>query len=73
MKKLGEYILFFVKNRGSPKKSRNWWPQIILTILFNIILHKCIFSTLRALRVTSFFNIVGTEGVIKFLIMKMNR
>ena len=42
-----------------------------MKILFNEIAPKCIFSVLRALGVTYFFNIVALGGgVIKFLIIK---
>ena len=42
-----------------------------MKILFNEIAAKCLFSVLRALGVTYFFNIVAPGGgVIKFLIIK---
>ena len=63
----------FLPNREVTKKSRDYWVATnLLQILFNEIAPKMIFSALRALGVTCFFNIVarGGGGVIKFLIIK---
>ena len=60
---------FFMRNIGGHKNNQEiiGWLQILLKILFNEIAPKMLFSALRVLGVTCFFNIVAPEGGHKFL------